>query len=133
MTFNDVRNLLSIVSFIVLAIFGVMLVSDCSIPFTEEPIFQAPISVSAFCDNSQLIDEIIKLSQEHQEDSVVNYEIFKIYDTEIVGRTDTRLDCRGKAFLSISDGPDDLYDVLFHVFTDRDGDTYIGYEFEQTP
>lgn len=134
---DDVRNLLSIVSFIAFAIFGVYLVSNdsCSLPFSgdnepsqpfsedDQPMRPASLAETK-CWDAWLIDEIIRLSEDEEE----AYDIFKIFDRDFVERSRNRLDCTGNALLSISDGPDDLYTIEYHAFTDRDGDTYIGYE-----
>ena len=122
----------TIVPFLLLAALGYAIVSEsCTVPSFIEDFFEDSSEISALnCDDSHLIDEIIKLSQQNREENPIHYEIFKIYGTTVVARTDTRLDCSGEALLNISDGADDLYDFRYYVYADRDGDTYIGYDFE---
>lgn len=117
----------TVIPFLLLAAVGYFIVSeDCSVPFIEDPFEIATLG----CDDSMLIEEVVKLSQQNRQENPIHYEIFKIYSTELVKRTSTRLDCSGEALLDISGGADDLYDFRYYVYADRDGDTYIGYDIE---
>ena len=75
------------------------------------------------CDGQAFFAELIRISQRN------DVSILKFYRAGKVRQNKSHLDCLGEARLSVSEGQNDLFDVLFYAEVDYEGDVFIGYEW----